>query len=396
MRFMDTPTILWLLYLLVALAYWLRTVYGISRLRELADLGRLSPPEPKRWPRLSIVVAARDEGAKIGAAVSTLLDVDYPDLELVIVNDRSSDRTGEIIDRFAAADDRIRPIHVTELPEGWLGKLHALQCGLKASAGELVLFTDADVHFKRETLKKAVGYLEEERLDHLAACPAIWSAGLLVDTVVAAFLRQLATVLLSPWRVRDPQSRAFFGVGAFNLIRRASLERTEGLSWLRMETGDDMGLGLLMKRSGCACDVVVANTLVGLHWHRTLRDIVRGSEKGYAIAGCSFPLMVLSGLLGCCLEISPVTGFLALTGAPAYFALPLALANLALFVISAKAVARWARGPILPALLAPLVAPLNLAIWIRAAILGWYRDGIVWRDTLYTSEWLRAGRRVRL
>jgi len=235
------------LYAAVALAYWLWNLYAAIRVRrDVPSLDGFAPPAGAPLPRLSVVVAACNEAGTIDAAARTLLAQDYPDLEIVLADDRSTDATGAIIDRLADEDDRVRAIHVTALPEGWLGKVHALDRGTAEATGAFLLFTDADVRFAPDALRRAVALCEQRGLDHLAGLPACWSAGLLVDMVVAAFLRPFVA-MMRPWAVPRPDSRAFLGVGAFNLVRRSALARTPGFAWLRMEVADDAGLGLMMK-----------------------------------------------------------------------------------------------------------------------------------------------------
>jgi cellulose synthase/poly-beta-1,6-N-acetylglucosamine synthase-like glycosyltransferase len=174
-----------------------------------------------RTPPVSIVVAARDEARAIERAMRSLLALDYPGLELVAVDDRSADPTGAILDRLAAANARLKVLHVRELPAGWLGKNHALALGARDATGEILLFTDADVEFAPYSLREAVAVLEDERLDHLALAPRLRLPGAWLAACVAYFGRQFY-VFLRPWRARDPRSGAHIGVGAFNLVRASA------------------------------------------------------------------------------------------------------------------------------------------------------------------------------
>jgi hypothetical protein len=314
----------------------------------------------------------------------------------VFVNDRSTDDTGAIIDRLAAGDPRVTAVHVETLPDGWLGKVHALQRGLEASRGEYVLFTDADVHYQPDTLKRAVGYMLRDRLDHLAAVPELWPATFMTDLLIGQFVRQLLALFIPPWRIRDPHSKAFFGVGAFNLVRREAFDATEGFPWLRMDTGDDMALGLMMKRAGGRCDVVWAGDLLGLHWYRTIREAMRGCEKAYASgADCRLWRMVLAALLLTGLELSPVvTPLLGLWPSLRVAGL-LGLASVVVFAAASVLLARWAKASAVRALLTPLVTPVTAYMTLRAGVLGWRRGGVAWRGTVYPAAALRAGRRVK-
>src|SRR2546423_821839 len=145
--------------------------------RLAARLADLSPDGAGLMPPLSVVVPALNEEATVEAAMRTLLALDYPDLEIIGVDDRSTDETGAILDRLAAEDARLRVTHVRELPPGWLGKNHALHVGSAVARGEWILFTDADVHFERDALRRAVRYAVYRRLDHLVVVPQVLLAG---------------------------------------------------------------------------------------------------------------------------------------------------------------------------------------------------------------------------
>jgi len=146
------------------LTYGLRVAYGALRLPWVRDF----PPAPDAaCPRISVLFSARDEEEKLPAALRTLMEIDYPDFEVVAVDDRSQDRTGEILDAFAAAYPRLRVVHVDRLPEGWLGKPHGLEKAYDASSGEWLLFTDADVRFKPDVLRRAISLEKIHNLDHL-------------------------------------------------------------------------------------------------------------------------------------------------------------------------------------------------------------------------------------
>jgi len=395
---MTLPAALLGTYVGLSLGYWLLTFYGMVRVRRSVPvLADLQPPGPESWPKLSVIVPACNEGDKIGPAVRSLLTEDYPDLEIVLVDDRSTDATGRIIDALAAEDDRVWAIHITELPEGWLGKVNALNTGLAASSGQFVLFTDADVHFRNSALRKAVAWCLHKKLDHLPAMPDIWPGTLLTDAVVSGFLRPLMTLITPPWRAVDPTSRRFIGVGAFNLVRREAFEATEGFDWLRLEVADDMAVGMMMKHSGTKAGVVAAFGQVGLHWYRTLGEACRGAQKGYATTGCRFLPMVLVTLISLALEASPVLVPLAaaLAGCGAIW-WALAAAVPAIFLASSVPLALWARVRVLPAVITPLTTPISAAIMLWSAAAGLWRGGIVWRGTLYRTQTLRQGRRLKL
>ena len=392
---MTILEILLLAYLSLCLVYWLFTAYGVVMTRRrLPVLEALQLEARENWPKLSVVVPACNEADKMEPAVRTLLEQDYPELEIVLVDDRSTDGTAEIIDRVAMKDPRVKVIHITELPEHWVGKVHALHRGLAESTGELVLFTDADVHFARGTLRSAVAYFVQEGLDHLTLFPTLWPAGVVIDAMIAVFIRHFM-LMSRVWGMRDGPLRSCVGIGAFNMVRRSAFEKTEGFEWMRMETADDYTLAYMMKRSGAKCDVVIAFRSLGLHWYRTVKEAAVGAEKGYSSAfRCSLSLAIVASLLLFAVELSPLVSVVVLALGELGLASGIAAANVLLFLFSTILLSRWARVRVVPPLLGPLAVPVLSALALRAGILGHRRGGVLWRGTLYPSEKLREGRRA--
>jgi hypothetical protein len=394
---MPAIQILLILYAAAALAYWLLIARAMWLVRRrVPRLIDTQPPSPARWPRLSVIIPACNEADRIEPAARTLLAEDYPDLELVFIDDRSDDATGAIIDLLAAEDPRVKAIHIRELPAGWLGKVHALHRGFAESTGEMVLFTDADIHFARGSLRKAVAYAAWERLDHLAALPELLHTSFLVDAVILLFLRQFMAAV-RPWAVSDAGSPAYIGIGAFNLVRREAFAATEGFEWLRMETADDMGVGLLMKRSGKRCGVVGARGYLSLQWYRTLGEAARGAERGWStVMRFSLARAVALALVSLVIQASPVLALVPLAWEETR---PIGCAGLAVtaaFLASVLPLRGWGRGGLwLRAFATPLVSPVVAVALLRAGILGWRRGGAMWRGTVYPSELLRAGARVK-
>jgi glycosyltransferase involved in cell wall biosynthesis len=164
-----------------------------------------SMPDPKEWPKVSVVVPARDEAERIEEALRSLARLDYPDLEVIAVDDRSGDGTGAIMDRIAAEQPRVEAMHITSLPEGWLGKCHAMHMGARRATGEILLFTDGDVVFSPDILRLAVRYLCGRRLDHLALMPGMIPGGYWED----AFKIYFAMVFLwglKAWAADSPSA----------------------------------------------------------------------------------------------------------------------------------------------------------------------------------------------
>ena len=365
-------------------AHGLRIALGAMQLPWLRDS---IPAADRDCPTISLLFAARDEAEKLPQALETLLALDYPGLEIIAVNDRSCDLTAQILNDAAAHDLRLRVVHVDALPEGWLGKPHALQRGYEAASGAWLLFSDADVRFRADTLRRAVSLVKSNRLDHLTLMCQVEMHGFWEKTVLTFFGMgfHLAT---NPRGVGNPRSRSYMGIGAFQLVKRTAYQASGTHQRLAMEVLDDMKLAKIVKRSGFRSGVGVAQDFVTVRWHAGLGNIVRGVTKNF-FAGAGFRLPVvalqLAGIF--CMNILP------------FVALPLVHEWNLLFVAVSLAVALgFHAGAAIVMRASPLYAltqPVGAAIFgymlLRSTVVTLRQGGIVWRETFYPLEELRKG-----
>lgn len=389
---MTVAEISWLVAALLGLAYACASAWGTARIVRAVPvlLDDRSPP-PSRWARVSLIVPARDEAETLGPAIRSRLAEGYPALEAVLVDDRSTDGTGAVVDAIAAEDSRVRAVHLTTLPSGWLGKVHALREGLRLATGEWLLFSDADVHLAPGTLQRAMAFAEARGLDHLAILPQLRPVSWIVDAALASFSRA-GLVMGRVWLISDASSAVGGSVGAFGLLRRSALERTPGIEHLRLEVVDDLALGQMLKASGARSAVLNGRGLVVLTYHSSLADMARSSEKAAALFDYRLWPAVCWSVSLTALELGPfLVAVLAAT--PGLRALGLLGAGLLLG--STAWMCRFAGQQLLPAFLLPLGVVVNAVLLLRAAWLGKKRGGLVWRSTLYRPEELRPGRRVR-
>ena len=374
---------------LLTLALWLGAAWEVMRgNRRLPRLATLESPPPARWPRVSVVFAARNEGRTVGAAVPTMLALDYPDLELIAVDDRSEDDTGAVLDALAAREPRLRVDHVRTLPPGWLGKNHALHHGAALATGDWVLFTDADIHFAPDALRRAVAYAEAEGLDHLAAAPRLHGHGAALGVCVAAFSLVFG-MFLRPWRIPDPRSPAHGGIGAFNLVRAATYRRLGGHAPLRLRPDDDIKLGKLMKSGGRSAFALGAGAL-SVAWYASVGELVRGLTKN-SYAGVDYRAwMVLGGVAAhAVFFLWPLVAvFAAPTAAEQLLAAAAVAVMLAVAVDNARFDGgRWWHGALFP--LGLLVLDYIL---LRSMVVTLWTGGITWRGTHYPLAELRRNR----
>lgn len=371
--------------LLAWLATSIEIVRGNRRIAFLRDVEPLAPPAA---PSVSVVIAARDEARNIEAALQSVLRQEYPALQVVVVDDRSSDGTGEILRRMRREHRRLEVVRVDALPAGWLGKCHALQRGAEAAGGELLLFTDADVVMRPTTVARAAAYLQRERLDHVAIAPELQMPGPLLDLFGGAFAVFFAQYS-QPWKARDPKSPRHIGIGAFNLVRAAAYRAAGGHAPIAMRPDDDMKLGKLLKKNGFRQDVLFGRGMISVEWYATLREVVRGLEKN-SFAGLEYSLAAVLGatLALLLLNVWPWAALL-LTGGAAWW-LNAASAFL-MFSLFAGATRASGAHPLL-GLGYPLATLLFLYIVLRATWLTLRNDGIDWRGTHYPLAALRANR----
>ena len=360
-------------------------VRGRGKLRYLSAVDPLPGAE---LPLVSVVVAARDEERNVEVAMGSILAQDLAQMELVVVDDRSADRTGEILDRMAAADPRLRVVHVRELPSGWLGKNHALDLGAAEAGGELILFTDADIVMAPDTVRLAASYMVRERLDHLTMAPRIDMPGFLLQAFGVLF--GICFLLFSrPWKARDPRSPSHIGIGAFNLVRASSYRRIGTHRAIAMRPDDDMKLGKLMKKNGQRQDFLVAVSHVSVEWYRSIPEAVRGLRKnGFAGLDYRVSLVVFATLTQLAFLIFPFIAVFLTTGTTRLlYAFSVAMI-LGLF----GGAAREQRAPIWGGIAVPFASLLFIVIVWNAMLYALFHRGIEWRGTHYPLDELRANR----
>jgi cellulose synthase/poly-beta-1,6-N-acetylglucosamine synthase-like glycosyltransferase len=382
----------WIAGSILALVWFSRLLDAALGMRKVADISR------SEWdhkpaaspPRVSIIVPARNEEAHIAPALSTLLKLDYDNYEVIAVNDRSTDRTGEVMDQIALtpeARERLKIIHITELPSGWLGKAHAMWTAANQANGDWLLFTDADVLFRPDVLTRALAYAETESADHLVLFPRMImkSPG---ERMMVAFFQTLFVFGHRPWKVADPKTKDHMGVGAFNLIRRRVYDAVGSYQALRFEVLDDMKLGKIVKNSGYAQRNVYGADLISLRWaHGAMGMVDNLTKNSFAILSFQWWRALLSAFALAFLNLMPFVGIWIAQG---WARLPYAVALASIFGIYVGM--SWESDiPAYYFALHPIGATLFVYIMLRSMILTLARGGVVWRGTFYSLEELRKG-----
>jgi len=379
--------ILSILFGLVAL-FWLThglwVLYGTARLPRLQKFPLAAD---EHCPSISIIFAARNEQEKLAAALKTLIALDYSRLEIIAADDRSTDSTPLILAEYAAKDSRVRVVRVNELPSGWLGKPHALQKAYEAASGELLLFTDADVQFLPDTLRRAVSLFTERKLDHLTLLCGLQMEGFW-EKLLLTFFGMVFQLSTDPQRVSNPKSRSYVGIGAFQLVRRSIYETAGTHRRLAMEVVDDLKLAKIVRQSGARSCVGMSEEHVSVRWHAGFANIVRGVTKNFfAAAGYRVTLVVAHCLIIFLVSVLPFVALAFLHGwALAFVAVSTAIA----IGFQACAAAVMKVSP-LYGFTHPIGALLYIYMVLRSTAITLKQGGVVWRDTFYPLDELRRG-----
>lgn len=378
----------WLIFAGVALT----TIPAVAALK-LKRLKRphSSPPEkdgnpqPVQLPKISVIVPARNEAAAIRNALTTLLKSEAVELELIAVDDRSTDATGSIMDDVAANDQRLKVIHIHELPDGWLGKNHAMHVGSQAATGEVLLFTDGDILFEPGTLEVAVLHFQNRQLQHLCLLPKMVPGSVLENVVVTFFGLAFATGMqLYLIRTRWPMSYA--GVGAFNLVDAKFYRSLGGHQPIALDVLDDVKLGKMIKCNGGQSDFQLADDWLSVRWQPSLWGVVTGLEKnGFASLNYSIPQTVMVTVIFILTLVLPfvVPLVLPFTIASGFFATAILWHVVYGWLViglpeSWKLIPLFLAGPYIMA----------FANW-RSMYITLKQGGVKWRDSFYPLEQLR-------
>jgi glycosyltransferase involved in cell wall biosynthesis len=399
----------WIAGSILALAWFTRIVDAALGLPKVADIARpewdRTPATPKGDPRVSIIVPARNEEEHIRETLILLLALDYSNYEILAVNDRSTDRTGQIMDEVAAslcsadtlvregqeADKNVRPtvrvIHIAALPPGWLGKTHAMWTASQQATGDWLLFTDADVLFKPDTIRRAIAYAEAEPADHVVLFPRMimQRPG---EKMMMSFFQTLFVFGHRPWKVADPKAADHIGVGAFNMVRRSVYDAVGTYQALRMEVLDDMKLGKVVKKAGFSQRCVFGEDLISLQWAKGAFGIVDNLTKNFfALLSFQWWRTVGSVVGVALLNLGPFLGVWLTHG---WVRIPYAVALGSIFLIYCGMSSRSAVRPYY-FFLHPVSTGLFMYILMRSMFHTLWNDGIVWRGTKYPLEELRKG-----
>jgi glycosyltransferase involved in cell wall biosynthesis len=344
---------------------------------------------PADTPSIAIIVPARNESVAIESCLRSLLQQDYPNLQILAVDDRSTDSTGNLIDALATANPtRLCALHVTELPAGWLGKTHAMALAARHAISihqpAWLLFTDADVLFQPQAIRRSLAQAVATQADHFVTFPTpiIQSPG---EGMLLAYLGVMGLWVTRPWRAANPKAlRDSIGIGAFNLLRTSAYQQLGGFDTLRMEILEDLTLARKVKLTGLRQRVAVAPGMVTIHWASGALGIIRVMTKNlFAVFHFRIAPVLLSILWLTLFCIGPEAFlFVPQTRLPAILTLA-AVAGLYLLSSRHSRISPW------NAVLFPVSAAMFLYSLLLSTFTTLKDGGVTWRGTFYPLTELR-------
>ena len=372
----------------MALAWLVRIGTALRMLPGVPDLGKEST-EDSAAGTVCVIVPARNEEKSIEATLRMLLAVEGVAVEILAVDDRSEDGTGAIMEQVAvearAQGKNLRVMHVDALPAGWMGKTHAMALAARQTQADWLLFTDADVLFSADSVRRAMVFGEKARAEHIVLYPTVVvkSFG---ERMMISFFMALSVWGARPWRIADDRAkRDSIGVGAFNLVRREVYEAIGGFEALRMEVLEDLQLGRSVKAAGYRQRVAFGKDMVRVRWAEGAAGVVRNLTKN-AFALASFRPLVLLAICGAVLALGllPLLGLLG--GIAGWLATAAMFVSIALLYAAYRRQTGIAWGYVL---VFPLAACVFAFAMLRSMVLALMQGGVVWRGTLYPLAELR-------
>ncbi len=375
------PLTLSTLTLLLIIPASIELLCGIHKLRLLHTV----PLAQDHFPTVTIVVAVLNEEDHIEAAVASWLNQDYLNLEIIIVDDRSTDNTGFICDQINATHPHVQALHIDRLRPGWLGKNQALDYGARHATTDFILFTDGDTVMDPTVLKRAMYCIQHDKLDHLCALfnPQLPTG--LLNMIFLDFWLGLCG-WFKPWKAMSPESSKAIGIGAFNLINREKYLNAGGHQSLKFSPVDDILLGIHLKQQGLKQECVNGMKLIAVPWYGSLRDMIQGLCKN-SFAGLDFSVLkvVLASLFILVVQIVPWWALFFYTGLAQNLNILLLGGSILVVFFSTTHTSISRRCFVWM----PLSPYIRLYILLHSMIKNIRQKGIYWRGTFYPLQKLK-------
>jgi cellulose synthase/poly-beta-1,6-N-acetylglucosamine synthase-like glycosyltransferase len=357
-------------------------IYLLLNLKKIQQVK--SQPIIEEQPPLAIIIAVRNEEDDLENALQSVCNINYNNYRIIVVNDRSTDRTADILQGFIARYPKLTVIAVTTLPDGWLGKNNALYQGYLSSTEEWMLFTDADIVFHPDAINRALGYAVKHQLDHLTILPEAISRSVILNSILGTF-GIILMMHMRPWGARNPKSKGFAGIGAFNLVRRDAYERIGTHTHIKLRPDDDMQLGQTIKSAGLKQDVLGGQQYICLEWYKNLQEFINGLMKNsFSVVEYKLGLAILNALMVLLCFALPVPAMLIFGSTEIRLMAGVVFLFQVLYMVAVRPNKWWY------ALMIPFASFLIVYTTLKSALITIRQGGIYWRDSFYTLDMLKG------
>ena len=371
------------------IVYWLHNQYHL-------DIIVIPTPPPANAPLISVCVPARNEERNIRACVESILAQDYPNFEVIVLEDRSTDATGEILRIIAAHDDKLRVISGSDLPKGWAGKPHALFQASASARGEWLCFVDADTFLSPTTLSSCYTKAIETRAD-MFTIMTLQIMGSFWEKVVMPIVMTALSVGFSPRKVNDPNSKDAIANGQFILIKRSVYDAIGGHESVRDQIVEDKAISEQVKWNDYRLIVANGYSIVKTRMYTSLPEMWEGWTKNIYLGLSDRPSLMLLGAFGAfillvaalILPIWPLLGVYWYLHDGGWLALAIIAESLILWTVIIYARARVAIGMgISPwySFTLPLGAAVFAAMMFTSSWKVISGKGVTWKGRLYTQK----------
>jgi cellulose synthase/poly-beta-1,6-N-acetylglucosamine synthase-like glycosyltransferase len=356
-------------------------IYLLFNLKKIKQVK--TQPLIETEPSLAIIIAVRNEEEDLENALQSVCNIHYNNYRIIVVNDRSTDRTADILQGFTARYQKLAVTTITTLPNGWLGKNNALYQGYLSSSEEWMLFTDADIVFHPDAINKALGYATRHQLDHLSILPEAISRSTILNSVLGTF-GIILMMHMKPWGAKNPRSKGFAGIGAFNLVRRDAYEKIGTHDRIKLRPDDDMQLGQIIKSVGLKQDVLGGQQYICLEWYKNLREFINGLMKNsFSVSEYKLGQAILNALMVLVCFALPIPAMLIFGSTQIRLMAVVVFMFQVLYMVAVRPNKWWY------ALMVPFASFLIVYTTLKSAFLTIRQGGIYWRDSFYSLAMLK-------
>ncbi len=379
----TTETILFWIYVALGPGAWIVVAYLMSVGRERMTKLRYSRAVLPEWvPFVSILVPAKDEGSHIRTCIARVMQQDYPAFELIAINDRSTDDTGSVLDDFVAATPEspiladsmnakrdadvastLRVLHIENLPDGWLGKCHALYRGTQHATGEWFFFVDSDVKLQPDALSKMLAYAVDRKCDALSITTTIETERFIERLMLPLLAATWATAFAADQTNEDSQPDRAVANGQVFLIRADAYRKVNGHEAVKNRIVEDVELMRTLKKAGFKTRFLAGRHLASTRMHTHLRQIFHGWARIFAgtSRGGITPMIGAILFFVICLLTAYPAMLHGIMAHDAYWLIA-SLSHWLLMTIMTGMVWFWTGNSPIYALLLPISVPIEIAI----------------------------------